>query len=133
MCACTQNNNLQCAALDTVYKQLHFYAEYFTIVCTDFECFQCRPSITFLWWLWILFSLLMPKCGHSAVHTQCVYSLTCGNLSTHLYVLNTQTWTRKYIIDLTSVIILRRMEYIHHKIPLVLSDTDTCAVLCLSV
>ena len=45
------------------------------------------------------------------MYTQCVYSLTCGNLSTHLYVLKGQTWTRKYIIGLTSAIILRRMEY----------------------
>ena len=38
-------------------------------------------------------------------------STSCGDLSTHLYVLKTQTWTRKYIIGLTSAIILRRMEY----------------------
>ena len=45
------------------------------------------------------------------MHTQCVYSLTCGSLSTHLYVLKAQTWTRNYTIGLISAIILSRMEY----------------------
>ena len=46
------------------YYCMYYYTDF------DAECFQCRPSITFLWRLWISFSLLMPKCGHPAVHTR---------------------------------------------------------------